>query len=138
ERQQWLRDMKQQVLSAARRQMETYMAENAALDYADLRFPLFYFSGDSSHIENLNRAFDRARDAFAISMETGITQEADQMLNEVANVWERELSALAHRKGDPADWAPVRLALHRNLTQVYFYLRKFDLARRNDAMAIAR
>jgi hypothetical protein len=134
----WQTSMRQQLLAAARKQMETYMAENATLDYEELRFPLFYFSGDGSGIQTLNQAFDRAQKAFDISMEAGITHEADEALIEVAKVWEKELSTLANRKESAAELDPVRLALHRNLSQVYLFVRKFDLARRNDAMALSK
>lgn len=138
EQNSWQTSMKQKLMAAARKQMETYMAENATLGYEELRFPLFYFSGDGSAIQTLNQAFDRAQKAFDISMEAGITHEADEMLIEVAKIWEKELSALANRKESSAELDPVRLALHRNLTQVYLFVRKFDLARRNDAMALSK
>lgn len=138
EQNSWQVSMKQQLMAAARKQMETYMAENATLGYEELRFPLFYFSGDGSAIQTLNQAFDRAQKAFDISMEAGITHEADEMLIEVAKIWEKELSALANRKESSAELDPVRMALHRNLTHVYLFVRKFDLARRNDAMALSK
>lgn len=132
----WRVSLKQQLLAAARKKMETYMAENSALGYEELRFPLFYFSGDG--FEALNQAYDQAQKAFDISIEAGITHEADEMLIAVAKVWEKELATLANRKDAAAELDPVRLALHRNLTHVYLFVRKFDLARRNDAMALSK
>lgn len=134
----WLTSMKQQLLAEARKQMETYMQDNSALAYEEIRFPLFYFSADGSRFQELNQAFDRAREAFDLTMQFGITVEADEALIEVAKVWEKEVAALTNAKSAGPDADPIRLALHRNLTQVYLFVRKFDLARRHDAMAISR
>lgn len=134
----WQTELKNKLLARARTQMEEFMQKNTTLHYADLRFPLFYFSADGSRYESLNRAFDRARDAFDLSVQFGITQEADDMLQLVAATWEKDLIATAAVKTPPPDSDKVRLALHRNLTYVYLFLRKFDLARRHDAMALSK
>jgi hypothetical protein len=127
-----------QVKNAALTQMETYIQNNTALDYEDLNFPLFYFSADGSRYESLNRAFDRARDAFALSTQFGITKEADDLLKLVAATWEKEANNIAAAKSPAPEDELVSLALHRNLAQVYFFLRKYDMARRHDAMAVSK
>jgi hypothetical protein len=127
-----------QVMAAARAEMQTYIANNTVLDYEDLNFPLFYFSASGSRYDSMNRAFDRAREAFGLSMEFGITKEADDILKLVAATWERELNAITGSKSPTADDEVVSLALHRNLTQVHFFLRRYDQARRHDALALAK
>jgi len=126
------------LLAAARTQMENYIDTDTVLGYEDVNFPLFYFAADGSHYDALNRAFDRAREAFDLSMEFGITQEADDTLKQVAATWEKEVKAIASNKTPSPEDAQVSLALHRNLTQVYFFLRKYDMAMRHDAMALSK
>lgn len=128
----------QQVKRAALAQMEAFIQSDTALDYEDLNFPLFYFSAEGSRYESLNRAFDHAREAFALSTQFGITKEADDLLRLVAATWEKEASTIAAAKSPAAENDLVSLALHRNLTQVYFVLRKYEMARRHDAMAISK
>lgn len=127
-----------QVKSAALTQMQTYIQNNTALDYEDVNFPMFYFSAEGSRYESLNRAFDRAREAFALSTQFGITKEADDLLKLVAATWENEITTIAAAKRPTAEDELISLALHRNLTQVHFFLRRYDMARRHDAMAIAK
>ncbi len=138
EKNAWLASMKQQLLATAHKQMQAYMENNSALAYEDLRFPLFYFGGDGSGFTEVNQAFDRAREAFDITLQYGITHEADLALIEVAKVWEKEVAAITNAQDPTPEADRVRLALHRNLSQVYLFVRKFDLARRHDAMALAK
>lgn len=133
-----LATLDQKIKKAALTEMETYIQSNTALDYENINFPLFYFSADGSRYESLNRAFDRAREAFALSTQFGITKEADDLLKLVAATWEKEAASIAAAKSASSDDELVSLALHRNLTQVYFFLRKFDMARRHDAMAVSK
>lgn len=133
-----LATLDQKIKKAALTEMETYIQSNTALDYENINFPLFYFSADGSRYESLNRAFDRAREAFALSTQFGITKEADDLLKLVAATWEKEAANIAAAKSVSSDDELVSLALHRNLTQVYFFLRKFDMARRHDAMAVSK
>ena len=133
-----LAELDQKIKKAALNEMETYIQNNTALDYQDINFPLFYFSADGSRYESLNRAFDRAREAFALSTQFGITKEADDLLKLVAATWEKEASNIAAAKSVAPDDELVSLALHRNLAQVYFFLRKYDVARRHDAMAVSK
>lgn len=133
-----LAKLNDQVLAAARAQMETYIARDTALDYEDLNFPLFYFSASGSRYDSMNRAFDRAREAFDLSLQFGITKEADDILKLVSATWERDVNAIAASKNPAAEDEQVILALHRNLTQVYFFLRRYDQARRHDALALAK
>lgn len=133
-----LATLDQKIKKAALNEMETYIQENTALDYEDLNFPLFYFSADGSRYESLNRAFDRARDAFALSTQFGITKEADDLLKLVAATWEKEANNIAASKSGAPEDELISLALHRNLSQVYFFLRKYDMARRHDAMAVSK
>src|SRR5690606_3599295 len=106
----------QQVKRAALAQMEAFIQSDTALDYEDLNFPLFYFSAEGSRYESLNRAFDHAREAFALSTQFGITKEADDLLRLVAATWEKEASTIAAAKSPAAENDLVSLALHRNLT----------------------
>lgn len=138
EKPELLTKINKQILKASLKQMENYIANNAVLDYEDINFPLFYFSADGSRYESLNRGFDRAREAFALSTQFGITKEADDILRLVAATWEKEANAIAAAKNQSAEDEAVSLALHRNLTQVNFFLRKYDMARRHDAMAISK
>lgn len=133
-----LATLDQKIKKAALTEMETYIQSNTALDYENINFPLFYFSADGSRYESLNRAFDRAREAFALSTQFGITKEADDLLKLLAATWEKEAANIAAAKSASSDDELVSLALHRNLTQVYFFLRKFDMARRHDAMAVSK
>lgn len=133
-----LATLDQKIKKAALNEMETYIQENTALDYEDLNFPLFYFSADGSRYESLNRAFDRAREAFALSIQFGITKEADDLLKLVAATWEKEANNIAASKSGAPEDELISLALHRNLSQVYFFLRKYDMARRHDAMAVSK
>lgn len=130
--------LNEQVLAAARAQMDAYIERDTVLDYEDVNFPLFYFAADGSRYDALNRAFDRAREAFDLSMEFGITKEADDALKLVAAIWEKEMKAIATNKTPSPDDERLSLALHRNLTQVYFFLRKYDMAMRHDAMALSK
>lgn len=133
-----LATLDQKIKKAALNEMEAYIQENTALDYEDLNFPLFYFSADGSRYESLNRAFDRAREAFALSTQFGITKEADDLLKLVAATWEKEANNIAASKRAAHEDELISLALHRNLSQVYFFLRKYDMARRHDAMAVSK
>lgn len=138
ERPTLLAALDKQVKRAALTQMENYIQNNTVLDYEDISFPLFYFPASGSRYESLNQAFDRAREAFALSTQYGITKEADDLLKLVAAVWTREVNAIAAAKNVTEENKSISLALHRNLTHVYFYLRNYDQARRHDALAISK
>lgn len=138
EKSAWLANLEKQLLAKARKQMEEFIQNNSALDYQDLQFPLFYFAAENSRFDNANRAFDRAREAFGLSMQFGITKEAEDTLKSVTATWEQELTHLLTSKKTSADMEQVRMALHRNLSNAYFFIRKYDLARRHDAMAISK
>jgi hypothetical protein len=133
----WQATKKQQLLAGARKEMEEFMQTSSALNYRDLRFPLHFFSGESSKYDDLNRTFDLARESFDISVQYGITQETEFGLQKAAKAWEDALIELGSDVNLDKDKSAVKLALHRNLIPVYVFLRKYEQARRHDAVALS-
>jgi len=133
----WQAGLNKQLLAAARAQMDGYIRQETALSYEDLQLPLFYFSAEGARFENLNQAFDHVREAFDLSVQFGITKEADDMLKLAAATWEKELARLLDDKSQ-SHAERIKLALHRNLSGVYLFIRKYDLAMRHDALAISQ
>lgn len=137
-KQTWLAALTEEIMAGAREQMEQYVQDNVALGYESLMFPLFYVAADGSGYTEVNQAFDRARAAFDLNLEFGVTMEAHEQMAAAARVWESQLEQLLRqRKADPVS-TEIRQALHRNLTAVYLFLGNFEQARRNDALAVAR
>lgn len=134
----WQRDLKRRLLAEARDEMRRFISEDTALSYVDLYFPLYYIVGDERQYNDVNRAFDRARDAFDMYLQYGITEEAHIALLDVVDTWEEALEAIEPARIKNVASERVSLALHRNLSVAYFFINDFHKARRHDAMAISK
>lgn len=134
----WQRELNKQVLSGARKKMELYIDENTALGYEDIRFPLFFISANGSRFTELNQAFDKARDAFDLYTQFGVTIDAQATLREVAATWEQQLEEMMNDSDSGVEDDPIKLVLHRNLSITYLFLTQFDQSRRHDALATSK
>ncbi len=131
----WLKSLKKSILSGARKDMQRFIHDDTALTYEDIRFPLFFISANGSQFNDINQAFDRARRAFDLYMQFGVTIDATATLAEVTVDWEKALHQLQKGSGRNGETDAVRLVLHRNLSITYLFLANFHQARRHDALA---
>jgi len=135
---QWSKMLNKKIVTRARKQMSRYIEENVALRYEDVSLPVYYVKAEGSRYNRINQEFERARKAFDLFAQFGVTIDALDTLREVTAVWEQEVESINNSRKRAQQERKVAMAIHRNLSVAYLFMANYEQARKHDAMAVSK